>query len=97
MRLSLSVWAPIGKEAWWAGRSAIESGSFVFAYTPDGHVFSDLKLYAAPLAADAVQRLQVEYPLTSALQAQVTMMYIHVFVNGALEQFLAGAGQQSEA
>jgi hypothetical protein len=89
MRLAFSIWAPIGKEAWEAGRSAIKSGEFIFTYTPDGHVFSDLKAYASPLAASAVQRLQTEHVLTPALQAQLMLMYVHAFVNGALDQFLA--------
>ncbi len=95
MRLSLSIWAPIGREAWLAGRSAIASGDFVFTYTPDGSVFSDLKAYAYPQAEHVVQRLQAEHVLTPALRVQVTMMYVHVFVHGALDQFLSG--QRSEA
>lgn len=89
MRLSLSVWAPVGKEAWLAGRSAVERGTFIFVYTPEGHVFSDLKAYAAPLAARTVQSLQTEYLLTPALEAQLMLMYVHAFINGALDQFLA--------
>ena len=95
MKLSLSIWAPIGKEAWLAGRSAVESGAFIFAYTPEGRVFTDLKAYASSFAALAVQRLQSEYPLTAAQRAQLMWMYIHIFTHGAFEQFLEQ--QQSEA
>jgi len=89
MMLPLSIWAPIGKEAWWAGRHAIETGEFAFVYTPDGQAFSELKLYASKFAAGALARLQAEQALTPANQTHIMMMYIHAFVNGALDQILS--------
>jgi hypothetical protein len=86
MKLPLSIWAPIGKEAWWAGRQAIATGEFVFDYTPEDHVMSDLKNFAATYAYDAIERLQETHDLLPAHQAQLTLMYIRTFVNGAIDQ-----------
>ncbi|GCF08717.1 hypothetical protein [Dictyobacter arantiisoli] len=89
MMLPLSIWAPFGKEAWDTGRKAIESGAFVFVHTPEDRAFIDLKLYGSKQARRALVRLCNAHPLTPAHQVQLTHMYIHAFVNGALDQILS--------
>ena len=90
--LPLHIWAPLGTEAWQAGRRAIQRGAFVFEHTPEDRAYADLKRYARQQAKSAVAEFEQQGrlpQLTPADRTRLTLMYVHAFVNGAFDQILA--------
>lgn len=91
--LPLQVWATLGKSAWRSGRIAIQLQEFIFVQTAEDIAYAELKRYAIEQAHKSLDLLENRYSLTPTQYAHLIRMYVHAYVNGALDELIL-QGQQ---
>ena len=85
-----------GAAAWKAAHEAVQSGALVIAQTQYDHAEADLKAYAGEQAKRYMQQIVGRLNLTPRQRVNLLSIYVHAYLNGALDEAAKQADQSRE-